>query len=89
MPPYPLPDYHPQAVPPYQKQPGLGLVGTGTNFPFASFGLQIYDDDTAQRLTEVALEVGYRNFFASVLARNQKGFARAVKASGVPSRPNL
>ena len=28
--------------------------------------------------------MGYRNFFASVLARNQRGFARAVKRSGVP-----
>jgi len=53
-------------------------------FPLASFGLQVYDDETAYKLTLVALEVGYRNFFASVLARNQKGFARAVKASGIP-----
>lgn len=54
------------------------------SFPLASFGLQVYDDDTAYRLTLTALEVGYRNFFASVLAGNQKGFARAVKASGIP-----
>ena len=45
-------------------------------FPLASFGLQVYDDDTAYRLTLTALEVGYRNFFASVLADNQKGFAK-------------
>ena len=31
-----------------------------------------------------ARQLGYRNFFASVLARNQRGFARAVKKSGVP-----
>ncbi|KAL7534057.1 hypothetical protein ACHAXR_005614 [Thalassiosira sp. AJA248-18] len=54
------------------------------SFPLASFGLQVYDDDTAYRLTLTALEVGYRNFFASVLAGNQKGFARAVKDSGIP-----
>lgn len=53
-------------------------------FPLASFGLQVYNDDTAYRLTLTALEVGYRNFFASVLANNQKGFAKAVKASGIP-----
>jgi diketogulonate reductase-like aldo/keto reductase len=53
-------------------------------FPLASFGLQVYDDDTAYRLTLTALEVGYRNFFASVLAGNQIGFARAIKASGIP-----
>lgn len=53
-------------------------------FPLASFGLQVYNDDTAYRLTLTALEVGYRNFFASVLAGNQVGFAKAVKASGIP-----
>lgn len=53
-------------------------------FPLASFGLQVYDDDTAYRLTLTALEVGYRNFFASVLAGNQIGFAKAIKASGIP-----
>ena len=52
-------------------------------FPLASFGLQIYDDATAYSLTLTALECGYRNFFASVLAGNQKGFAKAVKDSGV------
>lgn len=68
---------------PFATQPGLKL-NTGTNFPFASFGLQIYDDGQAQDLTLEALQVGYRNFFASVLARNQKGFARGFKQSGVP-----
>ena len=53
-------------------------------FPLASFGLQIYNDDVAYKLTLIALEVGYRNFFASVLAGNQKGFARAIKDSGIP-----
>lgn len=47
-------------------------------FPLASFGLQIYNDDTAYKLTLTALEVGYRNFFASVLAGNQKGFAKVT-----------
>ena len=56
----------------------------GSVFPLASFGLQIYDDDTAEKLTLLAIEAGFRNFFASVLARNQLGFARAVKRSGVP-----
>jgi len=67
---------------PAQKQPGFKL-NTGQAFPTASFGLQVYDDATAQKLTSLALEVGYRNFFASVLARNQVGFARAIKESGV------
>jgi len=59
-------------------------LNNGLKFPKTSFGLQIYDDGTAQRLTETSLAVGYRNFFASVLAGNQKGFARGVKASGIP-----
>lgn len=67
----------------YKSQPGVKLL-TGQNFPTASFGLQVYDDRTAEELTLVALSLGYRNFFASVLARNQKGFARAVKKSGIP-----
>jgi hypothetical protein len=47
-------------------------------FPLASFGLQIYNDETAYKLTLTALEAGYRNFFASVLAGNQKGFAKVI-----------
>lgn len=54
-----------------------------TKFPLVSFGLQIYNDDVAYTLTSIALEVGYRNFFASVLAGNQRGFARAIKNSGI------
>jgi len=72
-----------QASVPAAKQPGLKL-NTGVMFPTASFGLQVYDDDTAEKLTLVALEAGSRNFFASVLARNQRGFARAIKKSGIP-----
>lgn len=55
----------------------------GIQFPLVSFGLQIYDDEMAYKLTLTALEVGYRNFFASVLARNQRGFAKAVRDSGL------
>ena len=55
-------------------------------FPLASFGLQVYNDETAYKLTLTALECGYRNFFASVLAGNQKGFAKAVKDSNIPRK---
>jgi len=68
---------------PAAKQPGIAL-NTGTNFPMVSFGLQVYGDGEAEKLTTIALEAGYRNFFSSVLARNQKGFARAIKKSGIP-----
>jgi len=60
------------------------LPGATKPFPLASFGLQVYDDETARKLTLLALQVGYRNFFASVLAGNQRGFAAAIKQSGVP-----
>jgi diketogulonate reductase-like aldo/keto reductase len=63
-------------------------LSDGSSFPLVSFGLQIYDDNTAERLTLTALECGYRNFFASVLAGNQKGFAKAIKKSGI-SREEL
>lgn len=61
----------------------IATLSDGTKFPLASFGLQIYSDDTAYKLTLTALELGYRNFFASVLAGNQRGFAKAVKDSGI------
>mmetsp|Transcript_118110 Transcript_118110/g.280423 ORF Transcript_118110/g.280423 Transcript_118110/m.280423 type:complete len:347 (+) Transcript_118110:39-1079(+) len=60
------------------------LLKNGLKFPKASFGLQIYGDDVAQQLTQTSLSLGYRNFFASVLAGNQKGFAKGFQASGVP-----
>lgn len=69
---------------PATKMNPIATLSDGTKFPLASFGLQVYGDDTAYKLTLTALEVGYRNFFASVLAGNQKGFARAVKDSGIP-----
>lgn len=62
----------------------MKVLSDGVAFPLVSFGLQIYDDESAFRYTMTALECGYRNFFASVLAGNQRGFGRAVRASGVP-----
>lgn len=34
----------PATATPFQQQPGVKL-NTGTNFPFCSFGLQVYDDE--------------------------------------------
>jgi len=62
----------------------IATLADGSKFPLASFGLQIYDDNTAYKLTLTALEVGYRNFFASVLAGNQRGFAKAIRDSSIP-----
>jgi len=59
-------------------------LANGMPFEVASFGLQVYSDRTAEALTKMSLEVGYRNFFSSVLAQNQVGFARGVKDSNVP-----
>ena len=58
-------------------------LSDGLVFPLASFGLQVYDDATAESLTRLAIDAGFRNFFASVLAGNQRGFARGVKDSGI------
>jgi|EP00908_Phaeocystis_cordata_P009089 diketogulonate reductase-like aldo/keto reductase len=65
------------------KYASTTTLADGLSFPLASFGLQIYDDATAEKLTRLAIEAGFRNFFASVLAQNQRGFARGVKASGI------
>eukprot|EP00933_Yihiella_yeosuensis_P049785 TRINITY_DN4712_c0_g4_i1.p1 TRINITY_DN4712_c0_g4~~TRINITY_DN4712_c0_g4_i1.p1 ORF type:complete len:368 (+),score=77.93 TRINITY_DN4712_c0_g4_i1:103-1206(+) len=58
-------------------------LNNGLDFPKASFGLQVYSDATGKKLTELSIELGYRNFFASVLAGNQRGFAEGFKASGI------
>lgn len=78
-----LPNAPAAALTDTQIQP-ITTLSDGTKFPLASFGLQVYGDETAYKLTMTALEVGYRNFFASVLAGNQKGFSRAVRDSGIP-----
>lgn len=62
-------------------------LSDGVEFPKASFGLQVYKgidgDGKARELTKTAVDVGYRNFFASVLARNQRGFAMGIRDSGI------
>jgi diketogulonate reductase-like aldo/keto reductase len=62
----------------------IATLADGSKFPLVSFGLQIYDDAMAYKLTMTALESGYRNFFASVLAGNQRGFAKAIQDSQLP-----
>ena len=52
--------------------------------PVATFGVQIYDDATAERYTLQALEAGFRSFFTSPEGGNQLGFARAIASSGIP-----
>jgi len=62
------------------------VLNNGMAFPKASFGPQVYlfnGDGTARELTRSAVQLGYRNFFASVLARNQRGFAQGIQDSGV------
>uniref|UniRef100_A0A7S0LQE7 NADP-dependent oxidoreductase domain-containing protein n=1 Tax=Coccolithus braarudii TaxID=221442 RepID=A0A7S0LQE7_9EUKA len=72
------------AAPTYTLGSRSATISSGSAFALASFGLQIYDDAMAQKLTSIALEEGYRNFFASVLAGNQRGFAKAIAESGIP-----
>jgi len=59
-------------------------LNNGMRFDSASFGLQVYDDDTAKQYTLLAIQAGFRNFFSSVLAGNQAGFGQGVAASPVP-----
>ena len=69
---------------PTGKYPSSTTLADGQTFPLASFGLQFYDDATAERLTVMAIEAGFRNFCVQSAAKNQRGFARGVKASGIP-----
>ena len=73
---------------PAAAAPGGAAVklNNALEFPVVSFGLQVYDDGTAQSLTTMALGVGVRNFFSSVLAGNQQGFGAAIKATKVPRK---
>ena len=64
------------------RMPALRLVD-GQLLPLATFGLQIYDDSAAYKYTTQALEVGFRSFFTSPEAGNQRGFARAIRDSGL------
>jgi 2,5-diketo-D-gluconate reductase A len=63
--------------------PALRL-SDGSPLPLATFGVQIYDDDTAYECTARALDAGFRSFFTSPEAGNQRGFARAIRDSQIP-----
>jgi 2,5-diketo-D-gluconate reductase A len=68
------------AVPSFGEHVGPSVtLNNGLEFPSVSFGLQVYDDATAEKYTGFALQAGVKNFFASVLAGNQAGFGRAVQ----------
>ena len=66
-----------------REEEAVRTLNDGALFPVASFGLQVYSDEKAATLTQLALDCGYKNFFASVLAGNQRGFARGVARSGI------
>jgi 2,5-diketo-D-gluconate reductase A len=62
--------------------PALRL-SDGSPLPLATFGIQIYDDATAYACTTRALQAGFRSFFTSPEAGNQRGFARAIHDSQI------
>lgn len=67
-------------------------LNNGVMMPIASFGLQVVDDDTAAESVELAVRLGWRNIFTSVLANNQPGVGRAIQnltASKQVSREDL
>lgn len=57
---------------------GVVKLNNGLDFPLVSFGLQVYDDTTADQYTRIAVAAGIRNFFSSVLASNQAGFSTGL-----------
>ncbi|KAJ1459132.1 NADP-dependent oxidoreductase domain-containing protein [Pelagophyceae sp. CCMP2097] len=59
------------------------VLRDGSTFPLVSFGFQVYGDEEAKQYATMALDTGYRNFFASVLAGNERGFTKALKASKI------
>lgn len=67
----------------FDKNGSFVTLNDGLQFASASFGLQVYDDGTAKTLTGLAIQAGFRNFFASVLAGNQAGFGQAINASTI------
>lgn len=69
------------------SDPTMMTLNNGVEMPLVSFGFEVYDDATARRLMGVAIGVGYRNFFASVLANNQIGAGQGITdaaTAGVP-----
>ena len=50
-----------------QLSPAYAKLLDANGVDRSAFGLQIYDDATAEKLTLLAIEAGFRNFFASVL----------------------
>lgn len=61
-------------------------LSNGLIFPIASFGPQAYGfngDGKARELTRIAVNAGYRNFFSSVDAKNQRGFAQGLQDSDI------
>jgi diketogulonate reductase-like aldo/keto reductase len=64
-------------------------LNNGLKMPIVSFGLQVVDDDTATTQVEQYLSVGGRNIFTSVLAGNQAGVGKGIKASTSVARKDL
>lgn len=71
------------ATPAILPIPALRLADGGA-LPLPTFGVQIYNDDVAYECTTRALATGFRSFFTSPEAGNQRGFARAIRNSGIP-----
>lgn len=62
-------------------------LNNGLQMPLVSFGFEVYSNAQARSYMAIAIDVGYRNFFASVLANNQRGAAQGITdaaAAGVP-----
>ena len=50
-------------------------------FPRMTFGLQVYSYKLAEKYTQMAIKTGFRSFFASAMAGNQKALLRPGSGS--------
>jgi 2,5-diketo-D-gluconate reductase A len=63
--------------------PQLAL-NSGTSIPQLGFGVFKVDPETAQRVVEDALEVGYRHIDTAAAYNNEQQVGAAIAASGIP-----
>lgn len=59
-------------------------IAPGVMIPQIGFGLFKVDPDEAQRVTEQALEAGYRHLDTAAVYRNERAVGAAIVASGIP-----
>ena len=67
------------------SETSTATLNNGMRFPKVSFGLQVYDDPTAQKYTALALQAGVRNFFCVCTRGKSERLWRSVESSFIQS----